>query len=115
MLKSPRMSISLFTESVLLILSFSTAEKASSLDSQMPMTAALVIFAISRSSSILDNKLLMLRRIKCRSLILKTFHSFEHCIVFWWIGPVFKLILPESNNSKWENKSKFWYLSFEIE
>ena len=73
----------------------------------MPMTAALVDFAIWRSSSILDNKLLMLRWIKCKPMFLKMFHSFENYIVPWWTGPGFKIISPESNNNKWENEFKF--------
>ena len=92
---------------------FSVSE-ASSLDSQMPITAAVVDFAVKPSSLILGNKLLIFSWMKCKPLFLKTFHSFEHCRVPWWTWPGFKLISPESNNNNWEKGFKFLYLSFEI-
>ena len=88
---------------------------AASWDWKMLITAALLDFSVQRSPSIFDNKLLILRWIKFKPLLLKNFHSLENCVVFCWTGPGFKVILPESNNSNWENEFRFSYSSFETE
>ena len=66
-----------------------------------------------RSSSILGNKLLMLRWIKCKHLDLKIFQSLKHCRLCCWVGPGFSLISPESNICKWKYEFKFLYLTLE--
>ena len=70
---------------------------------------------IIRSSSIFRNKLLMLTWIKCKPLDFKIFHSFKHCSLCWWLGPMIRLISPERNSSKWKYEFKFLYSSLETE
>ena len=88
---------------------------SSNLDSLIPKIVALVDLAMIRSSSILGDKLLMLKWIKCKPLDLKVFYLFKHCSLSWWVGPKFRIISPESNINKWKYEFNFLYLSLETE
>ena len=110
------MSVSITLKNFMVInLNLRLQKDSSSSDSLIPIIAVLVDLAIIWSFSIFGNKLLMLRWIKCNPLDLKIFHSFKHCSFCWWLGPVFRLISPECNISKWKNEFKFLYLSLETE
>ena len=89
--------------------------ESSNFDSLIPITAALDNLAIFLSLSILGNKLFTLRWLKWSHLELKTLHSLWGCSWLLWRGPGFKLISPESNNSKLKQELEFLYWSLEIE
>ena len=62
---------------------------------------------LSHDSTLLDflPQLLLLRYIKCKPLVLKTFHLFNYCTSCWRVCLGFRFISPESNISKWKNES----------
>ena len=80
-------------------------------DSEIPMTAALDIQAIQRSSSTLSKTLFTLMSIKWTLLDLKLSHSL--LLQDWSVSgsPVFKLISSKSNSSSLKNNPSFHYTS----
>ena len=85
-----------------------------SLDSDIPITVAFILWAISLNSSIFGSRLLMFKWIRCSPLLLKACHS--SCLNNWGLlkCPGFRLISPESRSNKGQNELSFLNLNLDV-